>query len=82
MSNDNEPKVDVAGTAPGLQGAPKPEPKKLAMKCRYDGCPGTQAIEVPMGASHGESGAPSQRIYQCTTCQATWGLPVGGHFPF
>jgi len=77
MSN----KFDATGTAPGLQTSQKPEPKKVSLKCRYAGCKGTQAVEVSLGQPS-DTGAPSQRVYQCTTCQGTWGLPVGGFFPY
>lgn len=78
MSNS---KIDPAGTTPGIQVSGKPEPKKLGMKCRFEGCTGMQVVEVPL--ANGQSdGAPSNRVYQCTTCQGTWGLPVGGNFPF
>jgi DNA-directed RNA polymerase subunit M/transcription elongation factor TFIIS len=72
--------VDPAGVTPGIQAPPTPVKKTVALACRVPGCTGKTAIEVLPNDPQG--GAPSQRVYQCTECQGTWGLPVGGFFPY
>ncbi len=69
----------MAGTAPGLQSPTKPAPKTVNLKCRNQGCGGVTAIEV-IGSQEGN--APSNRVYQCTECQGTWGVSAGGFFPY
>lgn len=73
--------IDPTGTQPGLPTA-QDSRKKVGIKCRVQGCDSIEAFEVSLGASQGERGAPSQRVYQCCKCSTTWGLTVGGHFAF
>lgn len=72
--------IDPAGVTPGVAAQPLPPKKTVALKCRISGCEGSTAIEVIGGSQGGESA--SHRVYQCTECQGTWGLPVGGFFPY
>lgn len=73
--------IDPKGTQPGIIPT-APKPKVVNLKCRMDGCGSVEAIEISPAPQSENAGAPLQRMYQCTQCQGTWGLPVGGHFPF
>lgn len=69
---------DPAGTSPGLTGASAPQPKVHHMKCREEGCPSLQAIEITPPVSRENAGAPHHRTYQCLRCKNTWTMSVGG----
>ena len=71
--------IDPKGTKPGL--APQaPKQKIVNLKCRNQDCASIEAIEIPVDTQGGPGVAPSRRMYQCTECHQTWGLPVGGAF--
>jgi hypothetical protein len=66
--------IDPQGTAPGLSPGAKPQEKTINLKCRNTGrCDGMQATEIKV-----PSGLHGRRIYRCTKCNHTWGVPVGG----
>ena len=65
--------IDPAGTAPGI--TPKvEEPPVHNMRCKsYPQCDSMTAIEMK------HPGLPAgSRMYQCTKCKRSWGIPVGG----
>jgi len=64
--------IDPAGTAPGI--TPKiDEPPVLNMRCKSPHCDSMTAIEMK------HAGLPSgTRMYQCTKCKRSSGIPVGG----
>lgn len=73
--------IDPKGMQPGI--TPETPPQKVVdVKCRVQGCDSTRAIEISLSqtSSGKDGGAPSNRMYQCTKCHSTWGLPVGGAF--
>lgn len=65
--------IDPRGTAPGLSPGAKPQEKVLNLKCRDRRCDGMTAIQIEV-----PSGLHGRRIYRCTKCNHTWGVPVGG----
>ncbi len=71
--------IDPSGTTPGLPTEPPPK-KVVAIACRVENCGSKEAYEVPLPKTG--PGVPSDRLYECVKCHSTWGLPVGGHFPY
>lgn len=73
---------DPKSMAPGLVQQP-PKQKVVGLKCRAEPCDSMEAVEII--AEHnprGQEGIPSRRMYQCTKCHTTWGVPVGGAFQY
>lgn len=70
--------IDPKGTQPGVTPS-APEPTIVAMKCRNE-CGSMHAQEIKIESTG--STAPQTRLYQCTKCQASFYLPVGGFFPY
>lgn len=63
--------IDPAGTKPGL--APQAEePVVHNMKCKNKNCDSITVVEVQYPNSSG------RRMYRCTKCHTSWGVPVGG----
>lgn len=65
--------IDPKGIAPGLSPGAEPQEKIIHLKCRNTGCDSMTAIEIKV-----PSGIHGRRIYRCTKCNHTWGVPVGG----
>ena len=64
--------IDPTGTAPGLAGSLEPEPKRLHMKCKNEGCDSIEVIEVQTPPGTG------RHVYSCVKCHTTWGVLTGG----
>jgi len=69
--------VDQTGTKPGLATSTKPE-KVLNLKCPAHGCKSLTAFEITVVNPNARV-ASHARTYQCTKCNTTWSLQVGGH---
>jgi hypothetical protein len=65
--------VDPKGTSPGL--APvSAAPQTVSIKCKK--CPSMTAAIIAIGSEDGPMN--HQRLYRCVSCNATWGINVGG----
>ena len=66
--------VDPKGVTPGLAQKAQPQEDVIHLKCRNRKCDGITAVEIKIqGQEH-----TGRHIYRCLTCNATWGVPVGG----
>jgi len=67
--------IDPTGTAPGVTLTPM-EPEPINMRCRRDGCDSILAVEIKI------PNLESRRMYKCTKCHHTHGVPTGGSFNY
>jgi len=73
---------DPSGTSPGVVSPQVQGPKTQSMRCRNEGCPSLQAVEITPELNRENAGVPHHRTYQCIRCKHTWTMSVGGFVNF